>query len=134
MAQTAKIEPGDIFIGFTKELQNRRNDGNDIHLPLGDTLAFRASGFYNKNGGFIDSIGTSGTSFTSLVTSDVADNINKSQTYGGRASLLFKPSDVFNIRLTAHVQNIRADAPSVVESDPNTLRTLYGIRFSMPLV
>ena len=97
-----------------------------INLPLGDTLAFRASGFYNKNGGFIDSIGTSGTSFTSLVTSDVADNINKSQTYGGRASLLFKPSDVFNIRLTAHVQNIRADAPSVVESDPNTLRTLYG--------
>ena len=97
-----------------------------INLPLGDTLAFRASGFYNKNGGFIDSIGTSGVSFTSLVTSDVAENINESESYGGRASLLFKPSDAFDIRLTAHVQNIRADAPSVVESDPNTLRTLYG--------
>ena len=97
-----------------------------INLPLGDTLAFRASGFYNKNGGFIDSIGTSGTSFTSLITSDVAENINDVESYGGRASLLFKPSDVFDIRLTAHVQNIRADAPSLVESDPNTLKTLYG--------
>ena len=97
-----------------------------VNVPLGDTIAFRASGFYNKNGGFIDSIGTSGVSFTTPVTSDVASNINGSETYGGRASLLFKPSDDFDIRLTAHLQNIRADAPSVVESDPNTLQTLYG--------
>ena len=97
-----------------------------LNLPLGDVLAFRASGFYNKNGGFIDSIGTSGVSFTTPITSDVAQNINDAESYGGRASLLFKPSDVFDIRLTAHIQNIRANAPSLVESDPNTLRTLYG--------
>ncbi len=97
-----------------------------INVPLGDTLAFRASGFYNKNGGFIDSIGTSGVSFTSPITSDVAKNINDSKSYGGRASLLFAPSDAFDLRLTAHFQNIRADAPSVVESDANTLKTLYG--------
>ena len=97
-----------------------------VNLPLGETLAFRVSGFYNKNGGFIDSVGTSGVSFTTPVTSDVAQNINGVESYGGRASLLFKPSDVFDIRLTAHFQNIRADAPSLVESDPNTLKTLYG--------
>lgn len=97
-----------------------------INVPLGDTLAFRASGFYNKNGGFIDSIGTSGVSFMSPITSDVANDINDSKSYGGRASLLFAPSDAFDLRLTGHFQNIRADAPSVVESDANTLKTLYG--------
>ena len=97
-----------------------------VNVPLGDTLAFRASGFYNKLGGFIDSIGTTGVSFTSPVTSDVAENINDAESYGGRASLLFAPSETFDIRLTAHFQNIRADAPSLVESNANTLKTLYG--------
>ena len=98
-----------------------------VNLPLGPTLALRASGFYTKLGGFIDSIGTSAKDpFGFTHTSDLASNINDSRSYGGRASLLFKPNDSFDIRLTAHIQNIRADAPSVVESDPNTLRTLYG--------
>lgn len=98
-----------------------------INVPLGNTLAFRASGFYNKQGGFIDSIGTSAKdAFGFTHTADVANNINDSKSYGGRASLLFRPTDAFDIRLTAHVQNIRADAPSVVESDPKTLETLYG--------
>ncbi|WP_010184864.1 TonB-dependent receptor [Sphingomonas sp. PAMC 26605] len=98
-----------------------------INLPLGDTLALRASGFYNKVGGWIDSIGTSAVDGVgSTQTADVAKNINGSKSYGGRASLLFKPSDTFDLRLTAHIQNIRADAPSIVESDPDTLQTLYG--------
>lgn len=98
-----------------------------INIPLASTLALRASGSYNKQGGFIDSIGTSaldGVGFRK--TADVASNINDFESYAGRASLLFTPTDAFNLRLTAQLQNIRADAPSVVESDPNTLKTLYG--------
>ena len=98
-----------------------------INVPLGDTIALRATGFYNKNGGWIDSIGTTATdAFNFTLTSDTAANINDSETYGGRASLLFKPSDKFDVRLTAFLQNIRANAPTSVESDPNTLKTLYG--------
>jgi iron complex outermembrane recepter protein len=98
-----------------------------VNVPLGSTLALRASGYYNKRGGYIDSIGTTATdAFGFTLTSDVADNVNSWESYGGRASLLFAPSDGFDIRLTAYVQNIRADAPSVVESNPNTLATLYG--------
>ena len=89
-----------------------------VNIPLGETVAFRASGSYRKVGGFIDSIGTSG--------SDVEENINDAKIYGGRASLLFKPNEAFDLRLTAVVQNIKADAPTVVESDPNTLKTKYG--------
>ena len=98
-----------------------------INIPLGETMAFRASGTYRKEGGFIDSIGTSDTDlFGFTKTSDVAKNINDSKSYGGRASLLFKPSDQLDIRLSAVAQNIRVDASSVVESDPDTLKTLYG--------
>ncbi|MBO9711621.1 TonB-dependent receptor [Sphingomonas sp.] len=89
-----------------------------VNVPLGDTLAVRASGFYRSYGGFIDSIGTAG--------SDVEKNINGSKSYGGRISALFKPSPKFSIRLTAVLQNLDTDAPNLVESDPLLLHTLYG--------
>lgn len=89
-----------------------------VNIPLGQTVALRASGFYRKDGGFIDSIGTSG--------SDVENDINDAKVYGGRASLLFKPNEAFDLRLTAMLQDIKADGPTEVESDPNTLKTLYG--------
>jgi iron complex outermembrane receptor protein len=98
-----------------------------INVPLSPTLAVRASGYYNKLGGWIDSIGTSGKDiFGFTLKSDVKKNINRAEIYGGRASLLFKPSDGVDVRLTAIAQNIRTKSPSVVESDPNTLQTLYG--------
>ncbi len=89
-----------------------------INVPLGDKLAVRATGFYRKFGGFIDSIGTAG--------SDVDKNINDSKSYGGRGSLLFKPSDSFSVRLTAFVQSIANDASTAIESDDATARRLYG--------
>ena len=60
------------------------------------------------------------------VRADVAEDINDATSYGGRASLLFEPSDAFDIRLTAYFQNIRADGRTLVESDANTLKSLYG--------
>ena len=101
-------------------------DGGDMswsgaavaNMPVSDKLAFRASGFYRNVGGFIDSIGTGG--------SDVADDINGSTVSGGRASMLFKPSDTFSLQLTAFIQDINNDASSSVDSDPLTGKTLYG--------
>ncbi|WP_293881015.1 TonB-dependent receptor [Sphingomonas sp.] len=89
-----------------------------INVPLGETLAVRASGFYRNNTGFIDSIGTGG--------SRVRDNVNRSRNYGGRVGLLFKPSETFSLRLNALLQNIESKAPTFVESDPATLSQRYG--------
>lgn len=89
-----------------------------VNTPISETLAARASVSYQKDPGFIDSIGTAG--------SDVAKDINKAKNYGGRASLLYKPSKDFDLRLSAVAQNIATDAPGVVESDPDTLDSLYG--------
>ncbi|MFZ3482925.1 TonB-dependent receptor [Sphingomonas sp. 3-13AW] len=89
-----------------------------VNVPLSGTMAVRASGFYRNYGGWIDSIGTGG--------SDIQKNINDTKSYGGRVSALFKPSEAFQIRLTAILQNLDTNAPSLVESDPVTMRTLYG--------
>ncbi|PAL25560.1 TonB-dependent receptor [Sphingopyxis sp. GW247-27LB] len=89
-----------------------------VNMPLGDAVAFRASGFYRDFGGFIDSIGTAG--------SDVETDINSSKSYGGRASVLFKPSETFSVQLSAYLQNLKTHASNSVDSDPSTGRTLYG--------
>jgi len=89
-----------------------------LNTPISDTLALRMSGSYLKEPGYIDSIGTAG--------SDRESNINDARNYGGRASLLYQPNAGFNLRLSALAQNIGANAPSAVESDPDTLETLYG--------
>jgi iron complex outermembrane recepter protein len=90
-----------------------------INLPLSSTVAFRASGNFRKDPGFIDSTGIGG--------SDRAKNINDDRVFGGRASLLFKPSDAASIRLTALAQNIDADEPTLIEADPVTLKPLHGL-------
>jgi iron complex outermembrane receptor protein len=88
------------------------------NMPVSDKVAIRASGFYRKAGGFIDSIGTAG--------SDVADDINGSTVSGGRASMLIKPSDAFSLQLTAFIQDIESDESNAVDSDSLTGETLYG--------
>jgi outer membrane receptor protein involved in Fe transport len=89
-----------------------------VNVPLSSTFAIRATGYYRELPGFIDSIGTAG--------SDVAKDINESESSGGRVSALYSPTDAFSLRLTAIMQNIRADSSSVVESNSDTLDTLYG--------
>ena len=81
-----------------------------VNLPLGDMLAVRASGYYHRTPGYIDRVGLAGT------------DVNQADSYGGRASLLFKPSERFSARLMAVLQNIAVDAPSTFAADPLTLR------------
>ncbi|HEV2597985.1 TonB-dependent receptor [Sphingopyxis sp.] len=89
-----------------------------VNVPLGETLAFRASGSYRKQGGYIDSVGTA--------ESNVRRNTNDFESYGGRASLLWKPDASLSVRLGALLQNLYVDGSSFVEADPATLKPLYG--------
>jgi outer membrane receptor protein involved in Fe transport len=99
-----------------------------FNAPITDAIAFRASGYYRKNPGFIDSIGTAGTDIVGFThVSDVQKNINDSDSFGGRASLLVRPSANSSIRLTAISQDIKVDAPTIVEADPVTLKPLHGL-------
>ncbi len=74
-----------------------------INMPLGDTLAIRATGFYRERPGFIDSVGFNDK------------NSNASKTYGGRVSALFAPTDNFSIRLQSVLQNMDGGMPSTFD-------------------
>ena len=89
-----------------------------VNVPVSETFAIRATGYYREQGGFIDSIGTAG--------SDRAKDINDSESYGGRVSALFTPSDAVSVRLTAIMQDRSTNASTTVESNATTLKTLYG--------
>ena len=80
-----------------------------VNVPLGDTLAVRASGFYRKEAGFIDAIGRT-----------FEEEIDEAKIYGGRISALFEPTSTLSVRLSALAQNIRAGSPSSYDADPAT--------------
>lgn len=69
-----------------------------INLPLGDTLAVRAVGYYQKFGGFIDAIGPAG-----------GEDVNDGERRGGRVSLLWAPTDEITITPRIVYQEVRAD-------------------------
>lgn len=89
-----------------------------VNVPLGDMAAIRGSGFYRKDAGWIDGTGADADFFG--VPALGGKNINESQVWGGRGSVLFKPTAELKIRLTAIAQHIESDAASTVEVDPIT--------------
>lgn len=71
------------------------NLASAINLPIiADRAAIRASGFYNRDGGFIDDR-VSGR-----------QNVDRSEIYGGRLDLLVEPTERLSVRLAGFLQNI----------------------------
>ena len=109
--------------GFEAKLQASMEDVEEgdmgsavtgvVNIPVGDTVAFRASGFYRSDEGFIDSIGNNPVpSITNPAVNlvdgtRVEDDLNGLESYGGRVSALFQPSDAFSLNLTAMFQDIQ---------------------------
>lgn len=63
-----------------------------LNVPLGETVAVRASVFTRKEPGYIDNVRTG------------EKNVNSSRVSGGRVSALWKPSDSFSLKLGALYQ------------------------------
>jgi outer membrane receptor protein involved in Fe transport len=63
-----------------------------VNVPLGDTVAVRASAFTRRNPGYIDNVRTGD------------DNVNSSRVTGGRLSALWVPSSSFSLKLGALYQ------------------------------
>lgn len=90
-----------------------------VNLPLGDNAAFRASGFYREDPGYIDAIGVP------------AEDINDAQRFGGRASVLFEPAETLSVRLTALYQKVDVEGRSAFDADPLTLEPLDTDPFTL---
>src|SRR6185295_8932082 len=116
------VENGDLGYALTGVL----------NIPAGEKFALRASGFYRSDDGFIDSIGNNPIPTLTDPTVNIVDgtrvedSINALETYGGRMSALFQPSDSFSLNLTALYQKIESDNSDMYEGDPDTYEPLYG--------
>src|SRR5690606_25920969 len=102
-----------------------------VNVPMSDTFAVRASGYYRFDDGFIDSIGDtpipslSDPNLPAVAGTRVAENINALDSFGGRVSASFTPNDRFSLNLTALAQNIESDSSDLVDADPVTLEPLH---------
>ena len=109
------VRAGAAIAGVDGGQEDWRADGV-VNAPIGGETALRVSGYYRQDGGYIDQVSTLGTR--------TVKDANGDKVYGGRASLLFRPTDKISLRLSAYLQNIRADAPNLVDADPATGKPL----------
>jgi outer membrane receptor protein involved in Fe transport len=103
-----------------------------VNVPVSEAFAVRASGYYKFDDGFIDSIGNNPIPSLTLPGVNVVEGtrveqgINSLDSFGGRVSAVFAPSDRFSLNLTALAQNIETDSSDIVDADPVTLEPLAG--------
>jgi outer membrane receptor protein involved in Fe transport len=101
-----------------------------VNIPVTDKFAVRATGFYRKNDGYIDSLGNNPILLPSTEPYEnftrVADDINEIESSGGRVQALYQFSDDVSLNLMAMAQDINNSENSTVDADPATLEPLYG--------
>lgn len=86
-----------------------------VNLPLiADKLALRASVYDRTDPGFISDAGRGKT------------NVNESRVKGGRAALLWTPTDKTSLQITALAQNVNSDGNPIEALDPVTYKPVYG--------
>jgi outer membrane receptor protein involved in Fe transport len=101
-----------------------------VNVPLGEKAAFRGSGFYRLDSGYIDSIGNNpvrsltNPAVTIIPGTRVEDGLNSLDRFGGRAAVLLKPSEKFSITLGVQLQNIESGASSTVDANASTLEPI----------
>jgi outer membrane receptor protein involved in Fe transport len=89
-----------------------------VNLPVGDTLAARASGFKRRDAGYVDDpiLHLSG--------------INQVDVYGGRFSALWRPSAAFSAKLSAFLQNTTGEGSSSINTNELLQPTLGDLQQS----
>jgi iron complex outermembrane receptor protein len=71
-----------------------------VNMPFGETVALRVVGYYNKLPGFIDAIQPGG---------GVKKDVNDGERKGGRAAMLFRPTDQLSITPRIVYQKLETD-------------------------
>ena len=103
-----------------------------INLPIGDRMAFRASAFYERDGGFIDNVFSERTYLAPDPDDDVnvdnscctEKNYNDLKTYGGRAALKVDLDDNWTILPQFVYQKATADGSFFMDEDQDDLETV----------
>ena len=83
------------------------------NVPLSSNAAFRLTGFYRRDPGFIDD-------------PNHGRDVNDGNTYGGRFSIYVTPTERLSVRGSVLLQNIRSNGTNMVDLDPVTFDPVYG--------
>lgn len=101
---TAKPTLNDVEGNVQAGVSDTRHGGTSYHgaaainLPVvTDKVAVRASSFYSRDGGFNDNPARG------------QKDVDRSETYGGRADVLIEPTEDLSVRITGFAQNIRRE-------------------------
>jgi iron complex outermembrane receptor protein len=79
-----------------------------VNLPIiQDKLGLLVSGFYRDDPRWLDNVSPA----------DTRKNVNKKETYGGRAALLFKPTDDLSVTVTAMDQKFKQQYNDLADSN-----------------
>ncbi len=110
---------GDLAVSYGSfDTREVRAAGN---LPIGDTLALRVSGAYQKSDGYWKngkvSRALAGTPFEFTVAGDGRD-IGGEDSVSGRAKLLWQPTDAFNALLQYEIIRDDQESPPIVNETP----------------
>jgi outer membrane receptor protein involved in Fe transport len=82
------------------------NVRGSVNLPLGDTVAIRASGFYREDPGYIDNVLTG------------ERGIDRTDVDGGRLAMLWRQSDTLSLKLSALYQYSKSNGDPHVDVGP----------------
>ena len=86
-----------------------------VNVPLiSDVLAIRADGFRIAFPGYINNVFRN------------ESDVNTALSVGGRVSALWKPVDVFSLRLTSYYQRLTSENPGAMDVQPLTLQPTSG--------
>lgn len=102
-----------------------------INLPIGNHVAFRASAFYERDGGYIDNV-FGERDYTSVFSNSIhfdnscclENNYNDLETYGGRAALKVDLNDNWTVTPTFLYQKATADGSFFMDADQPDLDTV----------
>jgi len=88
-----------------------------VNIPLlTDQLAVRATGFYRRDPGYVDNVGTG--------TNNVNDSISK----GGRVDLGWTPTSKLYVDLIGSIEDTDTNGIAYQDDMPGTLTPVYGLR------
>jgi len=88
-----------------------------VNIPISDTFALRASAFSRRDPGYIDDITTG------------EKNFNSADVHGGRAGVLWRPSENLSVKLSGLIQQARGDV-SLVDSNSLGQPTLGDLKYT----
>jgi iron complex outermembrane recepter protein len=116
---TAASARAEASFGFIDGGEADRGFRGVVNAPIvTDRLGVRVQAYHQHFGGFVDNIAPQRRE----------KNVDGVDSYGGRAQLLFKPTDDLSVKLVAMGQDMRRDGDSRIQWNLATNAPLYGDR------